>query len=919
MAHVQAYTPKVSIILTSYNHGPYLGEAIGSILNQTFEDFELIVWDDASTDNSWEIITSYTDSRIRAYRNDINIGPVHGVNKAIFEIARGQYIALHHSDDVWLPAKLQKQVEYLDQHPEFGAAFTYVQVIDEYGAPLQDVTNFYYSIFRQPNRTRWQWLRFFFFSGNALCHPSILIRKECYEQCGGYDERLAQLPDFDMWIRLLFKYDIHILQEELIRFRIRNNEVNTSGDRPDTRIRGSVEYLSLLGHYKKIHNFEELSAIFPEVQSLSHEDQGNLHFLLGKVALQGAKHPMGQLFALQLLHEALSGTSRRANIQKQYQFSCLDLNSLTSQYDVFGVEARKLLPTLQKTIAEQSSQFAKRSQQFDERYSQLAQRYSQLARRYSQLAERESLFVDQEKLMTTILGSTSWKITRPLRGIRYFMVQVIARKKAPVNLLRILRNQIRTYGLGGLLRRAPYYWYNRHRALGVAGSPSVGIDGGLFPSSPRISKDIRLHPDLLPGDKQLAASVSVVIPTLNAGPEFPVLLRKLLTQQGLEKLEVVIVDSGSTDETVQVARAAGCTVVEISPADFSHSFARNIGADAASGQYLLFMVQDAFPVGRYWAYGMLSYLQEHSGQKLAAVSCSEYSRSDSDMMYDSLIHTHYRFLGCLENDRIGEFRGDDHMSLRANGQLSDVACMVSKELFERYRYRGAYAEDLDFGIRLLKDGYRVGLLASVKVIHSHNRPAFYYLKRGAVDAVFLAQLLPDFSYPQIKAPLGLIAGIISVAAHLSGWRRNFETAAFSELLHVELAGYLASWRKQLRQLNLDQHQCCLDDGRLDSFVNSLAKRYLPSPVSLNQRKISAELEGFVASFLAHLENFNRFAANVYGHQDEILRRQLFEVIVKTFSATVGTSFAYMYLGSSAFSPQDRHMAETLFYELKEGI
>ena len=98
-------------------------------------------------------------------------------------------------------------------------------------------------------------------------------------------------------------------------------------------------------------------------------------------------------------------------------------------------------------------------------------------------------------------------------------------------------------------------------------------------------------------------------------------------------------------------------------------------------------------------------------RKLAAVSCSEYSRSDSDMMYDSMIHTHYQFLGCLDRDRIGSYQGESHMSLRAQGQLSDVSCLIGRELFGTYRYRGDYAEDLDLGIRLIRDDYRVAMLS----------------------------------------------------------------------------------------------------------------------------------------------------------------------------------------------------------------
>jgi glycosyltransferase involved in cell wall biosynthesis len=98
------------VILTSYNHAKYLPASIESVLNQTFQDFELIIVDDASTDESWSIIQRYTDPRIQTCQNSSNEYTVYGINKAISERASGEYIAIHHSDDMWDPSKLEKQI-----------------------------------------------------------------------------------------------------------------------------------------------------------------------------------------------------------------------------------------------------------------------------------------------------------------------------------------------------------------------------------------------------------------------------------------------------------------------------------------------------------------------------------------------------------------------------------------------------------------------------------------------------------------------------------------------------------------------------------------------------------------------------------------------------------------------------------------
>ena len=190
---------RVSIYMASYNHARYLREAIDSVLRQTFTDFELFIVDDASTDGSWEIIQGCSDPRIRALRNPVNRNDKQEMNRVIRDLAAGELIAVHHSDNVWEPDKLQRQVELLDVHPEVGAVFTNAQVIDEHGAPLRNQAHFYFSIFAQPNRSRHQWLRRFFYQGNALCHPSVLIRRCCYDECrflsrrAGSDRRFGSL------------------------------------------------------------------------------------------------------------------------------------------------------------------------------------------------------------------------------------------------------------------------------------------------------------------------------------------------------------------------------------------------------------------------------------------------------------------------------------------------------------------------------------------------------------------------------------------------------------------------------------------------------------------------------------------------------------------------------------------------------
>jgi len=371
--------PKISVILTSFNHAKYIQEAIDTVLNQTLADFELIILDDCSSDNSWGLINQYSDPRIKAYRSEGQGEVACRLNNAISEVAAGEYIAIHHSDDAWEPDKLEKQVAYLQAHPEVGAVFTKARVIAEDSTPLPDGQHFYVRFFDQPNRTRHEWLRYFFSQGNALCHPSVLIRKVCYQECGLYRYGLAQVPDLDMWMRLCLKYEIHILPDKLVRFRARADDANASGNRPDTRIRGVYEYYKLLPTYQMIESFAELVKVFPSAKKYDRGDESNRDFALAMVALEEKPFPFTQLFGLDLLFGIISDPQCAANIKRLYDFDYRNFIALTAQHDVFARE--------------------------------------ELVARDNIIAGRDKVIAARDATIDHIYASRSWRLTRPLRAI----------------------------------------------------------------------------------------------------------------------------------------------------------------------------------------------------------------------------------------------------------------------------------------------------------------------------------------------------------------------------------------------------------------------------------------------------------------------------------------------------------------------
>src|SRR5690606_3952963 len=132
-----------------FNHGKYIREAIDSALNQTFIDMELVIIDDASTDETPEILSSYKDNRIKIITCHSNGEIILKINEFIQKYSRADYIAIHHSDDIWEPEKLERQVSFLDCNIETGAIFSNARAIAEDGSPFSDTSHFYHNIFNQ--------------------------------------------------------------------------------------------------------------------------------------------------------------------------------------------------------------------------------------------------------------------------------------------------------------------------------------------------------------------------------------------------------------------------------------------------------------------------------------------------------------------------------------------------------------------------------------------------------------------------------------------------------------------------------------------------------------------------------------------------------------------------------------------------
>jgi glycosyltransferase involved in cell wall biosynthesis len=201
--------PKVSVNMPCYNCEKHVGMAIDSILKQTFRDFELIVVNDGSTDNSLEVIKSFDDPRIIIVDNEVNQGIVATRNTAIAR-SSGEYIAILDSDDIASAERLAEQVAFLDAHPDYGIIGSWIEIIDENGIPTGEIGKTPENPEMMPVLSLFQ---------NCFAQSSVLLRKTSLPE-KLYNPELSMSEDYDLWIRVLENSKGGNLQKPLVKYRV---------------------------------------------------------------------------------------------------------------------------------------------------------------------------------------------------------------------------------------------------------------------------------------------------------------------------------------------------------------------------------------------------------------------------------------------------------------------------------------------------------------------------------------------------------------------------------------------------------------------------------------------------------------------------------------------------------------------------
>lgn len=203
-------SPLVSVLMPVYNCDQYILESIESVLNQTFSDFELLIIDDCSTDNTFNIIQAIEDERIKLFQKPKNSGYTDSLNYGI-SIAKGKYVARMDGDDICLPTRFEKQVNFLDKNPEVILCGTAIQIIGTE------------KVLRHPLNHDEIKVKLCF--ANSLYHPTLMGRIEVFKE-HNYDKKYEPAEDYELWTRLVFLGKLANLEEVLLKYRIHENQIS---------------------------------------------------------------------------------------------------------------------------------------------------------------------------------------------------------------------------------------------------------------------------------------------------------------------------------------------------------------------------------------------------------------------------------------------------------------------------------------------------------------------------------------------------------------------------------------------------------------------------------------------------------------------------------------------------------------------
>lgn len=439
---------------------------------------------------------------------------------------------------------------------------------------------------------------------------------------------------------------------------------------------------------------------------------------------------------------------------------------------------------------------------------------------------------------------------------------------------------------------------------------TVGSDLVYFPYTPGITSTAlrieqakaegKILPEALP---DLETAVSFVIPTYNGGDFLGEVLRLLTEQEAILEKEILLVDSGSADGTVERARELGAYVVEIPNEKFSHWYARNLGIQKARGEYVILMTQDAMPTGKRWARTLLEPVVTG---KAAGVSPLQVPQLDAPLFEKMMLEINRRSTRPEDKDVFFTVEGARNMgSVEQFAALDNVSCAAKKETLKRYPFRARFGEDRDVSRRLLRDGHTLGLLASVQVRHSHNRPASYHVRRAICHSLYV-QKTPGGEYSSKVLCGQLIKGYLQIKYLQANLPQGREGILLWSDLFPWLIHELESPAVNALEPNKEDALASSGDAELDGVLNQLAGMCSGEGPSTGMEEMFAnQLRAMALPYFTHPERSALFEKD---------RQAFLAFLLDMYAHLVGTL-----LGQYPLTHTEPDALQQLVHHLEKGV
>jgi rhamnosyltransferase len=428
------------------------------------------------------------------------------------------------------------------------------------------------------------------------------------------------------------------------------------------------------------------------------------------------------------------------------------------------------------------------------------------------------------------------------------------------------------------------------------------------------------------GPENFPAKVSVIIPVKDAGEQLGILLAKIRSQRKVPDLEIIILDSGSQDDSIAVARSFGATIVQVPPHEFNHGATRNLGATTAQGDFMVFTVQDALPTSDYWLYRMLCPFLQYPD--LAALSAKQVVKPEADLFSLWSAAGLSRLLN-FEKDVI--FRKSegyptielDHLDGTTKRRLTffdNVSSCVRTSVFREMQFSPLMnAEDIDFGVRLFTHGRLSGYLTTTGVYHWHERGANHVFRRhyiGVKSSIYTMKndqehffRLNSINWDNLVSCIAGAYELVQAAVIESGKSATERPVSKIELFIKTLQGFLDN-ASEIPQVSITGME---DPGSLTPLIRQIASHATICP----EQKYDFKKNFLISDFMVRFKDFANFLCNNFTTLEG--RDQEFnDTILKILAQSAGDRLGYFFIEMETQGHVTTDMKK-LDHELGKGI